>query len=60
MYFTTNEVDWLILSRGRRVTKTVRLDRELIKDIKKGQLSDILNLSLRRYLEAKSYESKQG
>jgi len=60
MPLTIQEEDWLIESRARRITKTVRLDTTLIEGIKRGQLSDILNLSLKRYLEAKVYEGKQS
>ena len=65
MPLTILEEDWLIHSRTRRKTKTVRIDKRLLKEtenlgIKKGQFSDILNLALKRYLEGMMDESKQG
>ncbi len=65
MPLTILEEDWLIHSRTCRKTKTVRIDKRLLKEtenlgIKKGQFSDILNLALKRYLEGMMDESKQG
>ncbi len=59
MSFTEPEEEWLIASRGRRKTRTVRLDETLTVGIKRG-LSDILNLALKRYLEEKQRESQQS
>jgi len=59
MALSMEEEDWLIASRSRRVTKTIRLDTTLIGGMRRGQLSDILNLALKRYLEAKANESQQ-
>ncbi len=65
MPLTNLEEDWLIHSRTRRKTKTVRIDTRLLEETKKlgirrGQFSDILNLALKRYLEAIMDESKQS
>jgi len=59
MPMTNAEEEWLIASRRRRKTKTVRLDTTLIAQIP-GGLSDILNLALKRYLEEKALESQQS
>lgn len=59
MSFTKPEEEWLIASRGRRKTRTVRLDETLTANITRG-LSDILNLALKRYLEEKQCESQQS
>ena len=59
MSFTNPEEEWLIASRGRRKTRTVRLDKTLTVGIARG-LSDILNLALKRYLEEKERESQQS
>lgn len=49
---------WLILSRTRRVTKTIRLDSQLLEKIpkNKGALSDMINLGLKKFIESKEYE----
>lgn len=65
MPLTILEEDWLIHSRTRRKTKTVRIDNRLLEEIKglgirRGQFSDILNLALKRYLEVIMDESKQS
>ncbi len=65
MSLTTLEEDWLIHSRTRRKTKTVRIDIRLLEEIeglgiRRGQFSDILNLALKRYLEVIMDESKQS
>ncbi len=65
MPLTTLEEDWLIHSRTRRKTKTVRIDTRLLEEtkslgIRRGQFSDILNLALKRYLEGMMDESKQS
>jgi len=57
--------DWLVHSRKQRKTKTVRIDKRLLKQtedlgIKRGQFSDILNLALKRFLEVMPDESKQS
>ena len=52
LQFSEEEVMWLIDSRNRRETRTVRLDRRLTQHIS-GGLSDILNLALKRFLEEK-------
>ncbi len=65
MPLTILEEDWLIHSRTRRKTKTVRIDIRLLEEtknfgIRRGQFSDILNLALKRYLEGMMDESKQS
>lgn len=52
MYFTEEEVQWLLESRSNRKTRSVRIDNDLAKRVPTG-LSDIINLALKRYLEEK-------
>ena len=47
-----SEENFLLESRHRRITKTVRLDVRLLKLIPKDQgISDVLNLALRNFLK---------
>ncbi len=60
MSFSEEEVLWLIQSKAYRKTRTVRLDERLVKNIPKMQLSDYLNLALKRFLEERMIAHQQG
>lgn len=50
---------WVMLSRTRRVTKTVRIDSKLLEKIPKvrGAISDMINLGLKLFIESEEYEN---
>ena len=51
----TAEENFLLESRHRRITKTVRLDERLLRLIPKDQgISDVLNLSLLKFLKERN------
>ena len=60
----SSEENWLMVSRSRRVTKTVRMDKELVALIPptRGMLSDMVNLGLKRILIERGlyHESDEG
>ena len=53
-----NDETWLMLSRTRRITKTVRIDEQLLEKIPKvkGAISDMINLGLKMAIESGQYE----